>query len=305
MSDFLIVDSSSGNPYQTTEHYLRRVLVGDAESVRARIVSVLERLGYDVIDDDNAMIRGRRGASGWGIYYSSADVLDYPRTLVVKLKSSGEHATRVTFDYVIKHPSLSKGEKEILTREAEAISSLATVRKREKLCAACGTESTDDSKFCRRCGTPMTVQNVELELLNMAAEIRAGYTSVVASEIVMVASTAITGAALIAALATGVDFGKGLGTLLIIGMALALLNVFFIAFGWNRISRSLKSKPKSETGQPEPHLQFPPTLEKFLPDSSPIPHSVTEGTTSLLEEDFRRTAPIQLVKENSGKDTLS
>ncbi|MGQ0541603.1 MAG: hypothetical protein ACT4O9_07115 [Blastocatellia bacterium] len=305
MSDFLIVDSSGGNPYQTTEHYLRRVLVGDMESVRARIVSVLERLGYDVIDDDNAIVRGRRGAAGWGIYYSSADVLDYPRTLVVKLKPSGDHATRVTFDYVIKHPSLSKGEKEILTREAEAISSLANVRKREKICAACGTESTDDSRFCRRCGTPMTVQSVELELLNMAAEIRAGYTSVVASEIVMVASIAITGAALIAALATGVDFGKGLGTLLIIGMALAVLNIFFIAFGWNRMSRSLKSKPKAETGASEQHFHLPPTSDKFLSDSPVMPHSVIEGTTSLLEQDFRRTATIELIKQKPGKDTLS
>lgn len=140
MSEFLVLDSGGSNAYQTTEHYLRRVLVGDIVSVRLRIVSALERLGYDILDDEESVVRGRRGATGWGAFYSSADVLDYPRTLVIKLKPSGDHATRVTFDYVIKHPSLSKGEKAILTREAEAISSLATARKMEKICPACGTE---------------------------------------------------------------------------------------------------------------------------------------------------------------------
>lgn len=281
MADLTVLQSGDSNPYHTTEHYLRKVLVGDVASVRIRIISALERLGYDLIDDEDLTVRGRRGASGWGAFHSSADVLDYPRTLVVKLKAAGDHATRVTFDYVIKHPSLSTGEKDILTREAEAISSLATVRKIEKICPTCGTESTDDSRFCRKCGTPMTVESTELELLNMAAEIRAGYTSVVTSEIVMAASTVALAISVLSVIATQTVLNKGIWTFMLIALGLSVLNMIFIGFGWNRLSRSLKRKTKSsEMNRPGAVLNFPTNVETYLPE----PPSVIEGTTSLLED---------------------
>lgn len=218
MSDFIFPVESSVSTYHTTEHYLRRVLAGDVASVRFRLVNALERLGYDILDDEESVIRGRRAARGWGTSYSSADVLDYPMTLIVKLKAQGEHATRATFDYVVKHPSLSKGEKEILTREAEAISALATVRAVERICLACGTESTDDSRFCRRCGAKMTVETNELEILRMSAEIRAGHTSVVAAFIAAAGGFGLTVAALIAIFGSGIVLGKGLGAILTIGV---------------------------------------------------------------------------------------
>lgn len=111
MSDVFFPIDSGAIPYQTTEHYLRKVLVGDIQSVRVRLIAALERLEYDILDDDDHVIRGRRQARGWGTSYSSADVLDYPMTLIVKLKEQGDHATRATFDYVVRHPSLSGGEK--------------------------------------------------------------------------------------------------------------------------------------------------------------------------------------------------
>ncbi len=281
MSDLIVLGDGSANPYHTTEHYLRRVLVGDRESVRNRLIAAMERLGYDILDDEESVVRGRRQARGWGTAYSSADVLDYPMTLMVKLKPQGEHATRATFDYVVKHPSLSKGEKEILTREAEAISALATVRAIDKVCSACGTESTDDSKFCRRCGTKMTVESSELEILRMSAEIRAGYTSVVSTFVSSLAGFGATGAALIWILATG-TFVKGIGTLVVIGLLLNFLSLIFVGFGWNRVSRSL-SRPKApdELGaEPAPSLLFP------IGSQPPTPvGSVTERTTNLLSVD--------------------
>lgn len=299
MSDFSM---QSGNLYPTTEHYLRKVLVGNVASVRTRIVSALERVGYDFVDDEDFAVRGRRSASGWGTFYSSADVLDYPRTLVVRLKAEGEYATRVTFDYVVKHPSLSAGEKDILTREAEAISSLATVRNIEKICPSCGTESTDDSRFCRKCGTPMTVESSELELFKMAAEIRAGHTSVVTSELVTAAATLSLGGSIIALFATGALVHPAIWAFLWIGFGLSLLNVFFLGCGWNRINRALKRKPKAAENIPLGSvISFPGTAEAYLPE----PPSVIEGTTSLLDAVPNRTQPIEFAEVQRKRTTLS
>lgn len=306
MSDFLVIDSGGSNPYQTTEHYLRRVLAGDVQSVRLRLVSALERIGYDVIDDDDMTIRGRRGAAGWAAYFASADVLDYPRTLVVKLKPAGEHATRATFDYVIKHPSLSTGEKAILTREAEAISSLATVRKIEKLCPACGTESTDDSRFCRQCGTPMTFESSDLELLNMAAEIRAGYTSVVTSEIVNVAAMLGVGSAIFVLKAMGAVVSPAVWTILVFTFLLLAVNVGVIGFGWNRMSRSLRRKSKSESlPVPAEILSFPLASASRQFDAA-APPSVIEATTSLLDDNHPpQTKPLAAAEIPQKRTTLS
>ena len=282
MSDLIVLGDTGASPYHTTEHYLRKVLAGDIKSVRVRLIAALERLDYDILDDEEHVIRGRRQARGWGTSYSSADVLDYPMTLMVKLKEQGEHATRATFDYVVKHPSLSKGEKEVLTKEAEAISALATVRAVDKICSACGTESTDDSRFCRRCGSKMVVESNELEILRMYSEIRAGHTSVVSTFIASAASTAFLGSALLVMLLNGVVFGKGIGALLIIGLSLSVLASIFVCFGWNRVNRSLKrAKDEKElTTFSNPVLSFPDRSSQFDIDASPA--SVTERTTNLL-----------------------
>ena len=281
MSDLIVLGDSGVSPYNTTEHYLRNVLIGDSKSVRVRLIAALERLGYDILDDDELVVRGRREARGWGTSYSSADVLDYPMTLIVKLKPQGDHATRATFDYVVKHPSLSKGEKEILTREAEAISALATVRAIDKICSACGTESTDDSRFCRRCGAKMSVESSELEVLRMSAEIRAGYTSVVSTFVASLAGFGVTGAALIWMLVTG-SFVKGIGTLVVIGFALNFLSLIFVSFGWNRVRRSLArpQAPDELIAEPAPPLLFPVGSQPPTPIGS-----VTDRTTNLLSVD--------------------
>lgn len=282
MSDFIFPVDSSVSTYHTTEHYLRRVLTGDVASVRFRLVNALERLGYDILDDEESVIRGRRSARGWGTSYSSADVLDYPMTLIVKLKQQGEHATRATFDYVVKHPSLSKGEKEILTREAEAISALATVRAVERICLACGTESTDDSRFCRRCGAKMTVETNELEILRMSAEIRAGHTSVVAAFIAAAGGFGLTVAALIAILGSGIVLGKGLGAILTIGVIASFLSIVFVSFSWNRVSRSLRRPAQTEP----PLIEHPKAQLNSPAMSFPVqPGSVTERTTNLLRSE--------------------
>ena len=272
---------SSGGNYYMTEHYHKRVLAGSPESVRLSLVKVLEQLGYDILDDEPNVIRGRRGPRGWASAWASADVLEYPMTLIVKLKPNGPHATLVTFDYVVKHPSVSKGERAVLTREAEAISSMAMVRAIEKVCPACGTDATDDSRFCRRCGAPMTVQTSDLELLRMAAEVRAGYTSIVGSAIVQASASLLIGVSLLVMLLMGTAFPKGLSAVLLLGVLASFANILIIAFGWNRISRALKTKERETPAiQNYPAHELSPADEKF---AVPAAASVTEATTNLLD----------------------
>lgn len=267
--------------YPSTEHYLRRVLVGNVEAVRHRLYGVLERLDYDFINENEFEIEAKRGARGWATAYSSADVLDYPRTLVIKLKPLSENSTHASFSYTIKHPSLQRGEKEVLTREAETIATLATVRAMDRICAVCGTESDNNSRFCRKCGTPMTGDETAIEILRMTAEIRSGYTSVVSSTILVGITTLIILAALILLL-TGSNI-KGISALLMISVAFGFLNVLFLGFGWNRMRNALKSK----SNEPK---QFSQNITKTLSDSettalppAPISFSVTDGTTELFD----------------------
>jgi hypothetical protein len=298
MSDFIDV---GGYGSQTTEIYLKRVLPGNIESVRARLGVALERLGYDVLEVEPSL-HGRRAARGWGTWYGSADVLDYPMTLVVRLKSAGEHSTHATFDYTIKHPWLSKGEKEVLTHEAEAIVALATTRATEKVCAACGTEATDDSRFCRRCGAPMTSEQAELDVLRMAAETRAGHTSVVTSVILSLSAIVIALLAWLVYISKGSVSTKGLWFVICLMSVITLFNFLVGRFAWQRLNAALAAKREAARTLPGSRVQTLPHVEPAALPPRHVGHSVTEGTTELLKAQTREQEPIHLRR---GGDTGS
>ncbi|MFY9619696.1 MAG: zinc ribbon domain-containing protein [Pyrinomonadaceae bacterium] len=279
MSDF--VDVSGGYGSQTTEIYLKRELVGNVESVSARLIAALERLGYDVIEEQPAIL-GRRGARGWGTWYGSADVLDYSMTLVIRLKPIGDHSTRATFDYKVCHPWLSKGDKEVVSREAEAITALATMRSADKLCAACGTESMDDSRFCRRCGAPMTAEQTEVDVLRMAAETRAGHTSVVTSTMLSLVSLFIVFLAVVAIAVKGSLSLNGFwGWIGFLGVV-SLFNVLVGWCAWGRLNNALRHKRAEQRLSPISDAQtLSGTEAKALPPGR-VGMSVTEGTTEFL-----------------------
>ena len=280
----------TGN-YPSTEHYLRRVLVGNVSDVRRRLNNVLERLDYDFIDESDLEIEARRGARGWANAYASADVMDYPRTLVIKLKPISDNSTRASFIYTIKHPSLNRGEIAVLTREAETIAALATIRATDKVCAVCGAESDDDSKFCRKCGTPMTGDETAIEVLRMTAEIRSGHTSIVSSAIGVGITTLITLAALVLLLTGNIDKGISvISVLLTLSIVFGFLNVLFLSFGWKRLNNALKAKANESKSLP-----YMTNIKTFSDDEisalppAPVSFSVTDNTTELFnakEKDF-------------------
>ncbi len=301
MPDYSGMESSQN--YPNTEHYLRRVLAGNVADVRRRLNSVLERLDYDFIDEGESEIEARRNARGWANFYSSADVMDYPRSLLIKLKPMSETSTRASFAYKIKHPSLNRGEKEVLTREAETIATLATIRATDKICKVCGAEENDDSRFCRKCGAPMTGDETAIEILRMTAEIRSAHTSIVTSAIVVAITALVTLAALLALLPGGSAVTAKVVVLLIWSIAFGLLNLVFIGFGWKRMNNALKSNVNEKpviSGTSQKTLN-----ENDFSALSPAPasFSVTDATTKTLN--FPEKTPVLDDRERKTTNDLN
>jgi hypothetical protein len=301
MSEFV---DYGGFGSETTEIYLKRTLTGDVNAVRVRLAAALERLGYDVIEDD-PVLRGRRGAKGWGTWYGSADVLDYATTLVIRLKPAGPHATRATFDYAIKHPWLSAGEKAVLTHEAEAITSLATMRASDRVCAACGTEATEDSLFCRGCGAPLSSEQAELEVFRMVAQTRAGHTSVVTSAILALSTLAVTIFAFIVTAIKGTLTTKAFLSLFILTSIVALCNLFVSSCAWKRLNLALRTKRvERQSLRLDNAQQMADAVPAALPPKTAAGY-VTEGTTELFETPKRERERVPINERGNDTDAIN
>ncbi len=297
-------NSNTNTGAQTTEIYIKEILAGNAAHVRGQLIEAVESLGYDIIEDEPHII-GRRGAENWGTWYGSADVLDYARTLTIRLKSVGANSTRVTFDYLVKHPMLNKGEKSIVAQEARTIAAICR-QSVERICPACETESTDDSRFCRRCGTPLTIELAEREVLRMMAEVRAAKTSVVMATV----NTTLLIALLIPIIMllalnsfNPTDRIVLIGLFVLSGLITAVA-ILSNGFGWNRINRALKKAESSNQPLPRSISKAFQTGEfDELPASKPIA-SITEGTTNLLDKEWanqreREKIPVAVKRETN------
>lgn len=295
------VSSNTNHAQQMTELYVKKVLAGNIGDARARLVASIERMGYDIIEEEPHII-ARRGAKGWGGWYASADVLDYAMTLTVRLKPLSENSTRATFDYLIKHPMLNRGEKNIVVQEAKTIAALSKKQAIEKTCSACETESTDDSKFCRKCGAPLTSEQAELEVLRMMAEIRAGKTSVVAASILMIVSAILlVGAFLLSS--AGLIRPGAFSLFFFLGGLAAVMAVISTFFGWNRMKRALET-PETQTSRIPRYV--PESIEtgefhELPPRRTPV--SITEGTTNLLDEEWASRREKEKVPLSEKRDT--
>src|ERR1041385_8788739 len=137
-----------------SDHDLTLAIPGDAGTVRARLVNALQTLGYKVLGDQP--LYAKRGRHGCAAYDCSLNVLDYPTTLTISLKQTNDVAVLATFSYEIKsYMRMTKGDRQTLAREAEAIAALTMERSALSACRMCGTQVMDESHFCRRCGAPL------------------------------------------------------------------------------------------------------------------------------------------------------
>ena len=282
-------DGSSG--LGNTDFYLRKVLAGELDEVRARLVEALEALGYRVMSEQP--LQAKRSARGLGALYISSDVLEYPTKLTVALKSLGAGATLATFDYEVTHTASfsTKGDRQTLRREAEAILALAAEHGVPTSCQTCGAHCAGDSRFCRLCGAHCAnVEPAELEVLRLTAGARAGHQLNVTGMVFALAALIIS----LLLAASGKAVGQKLAlAILALGETIALV---IMCFGASYLHNTLNRRERAgllPTGAPR---TLPPTRHESLPPPS-WRGSVTEGTTGLLEEQLHRRAPDELRRD--------
>lgn len=282
-------DGSSG--IGNTEFYLKQVLSGDVEGVRARIIDALEALNYRVLGEQP--LRAKRSARGLGAYYVSADVLEYPTTLTVALKQSGAGSVLVTLDYEVTHAGSvsTKGDRQTLRREAEAILALAADRAAPTSCWRCGAYNTGDSRYCRLCGAHCAAgEPAELEVLRLTAGARAGHQL----NVIGMAFGVLTLLCALLIVATGRASAAKLGlVILALGEAAALV---VMTFGASYLHRALNRRKGGELTAAGAQGALPRAGYESLPPHAPMA-SVTEGTTGLLEAQTGRRAQAEPGRE--------
>src|SRR5215510_1574229 len=98
---------------------------GEIASVRARLVEAIQKVGYKILGEQP--IYAKRTKQGAACYDCSIDVLEYSTTLTVSLKQTNDSPVLATFSYEIKsYMNMTRGDRQTLVREAEAIIALAT-----------------------------------------------------------------------------------------------------------------------------------------------------------------------------------
>jgi hypothetical protein len=284
MSEFIAVTGGSGGNYGVGEHTTRRVMAGDVETVRARLVYALESFGYTVVSESPLQARRAKLKN-----IVSADFTEHARKVSVGLRQGGAAATQVTFDFAVTHGGcMTKGDLLTLEREADAVVALAEEPAVTGLCRSCGTDNEGGGRFCRHCGAPnASGAPAELEVLRLTAASRAGLQEIVGGLFIAVLALAV---ALLMILTSVKPKVVNTGwVILLIGQ---LVGWWMALYGMARIHRTLNRKPDA-TLLPAPAgltTQLAPARDAALP---PAHFSVTEGTTELFDNTPRERAPVR------------
>jgi len=268
-----------------SDHEITLAISGDTSSVNRRLVEAIRALGYKVMGEQP--LYAKRGAQGAARWNSSFNILDYPARLTISLMQINDSAVLATFTYEIKScVHMTSGDRQTLTREAEAIAALATERLAVSTCPACGTKIGDESRFCRVCGAPLVLKVPELEVLRLTRGARASYHNIFIS-LLFLFLTVLT------ALPVFVVNGTRIFAPLIwAGIPFGVLGLVGLFQGLMQLHRTLNPKVvKNLQTRSQPAITA--SVTRALPASA-INGSVTEGTTQLLfaEADQRAGAPI-------------
>lgn len=298
MSAEFIAAMNEHSGYYTFEHDVTRQVVGDAESIRTRLVDALEQMGYRVLNENP--LQARRAAKSNAVSGCANDILDYQTSLSIGLKTTSTNSTRLTFDYTLKNVYsgyLSKGDRNTLTREAEAILALAMARTNSAHCQSCGADTTGSSRFCRRCGAPLGVAiPAEVEVLRLTSNSNASSKNI-GTGLVFILMAMLALLPIFIGSSDPVKYLKLVKIFSVISTALGGSGLLMIVFGYFRLRNTIKHPIEQDT--------FPQTTRRFAqervagslkaPDTnelaqSPVSHSITEGTTDLLPNEIKRAS---------------
>ena len=251
MAEFIAaMDTQNSNT--VAEHLTRRVLAGDIEDVRARLVFALERLDYQVASE--APLQARRPARKGLV---RADFLDHARRLQIGLRPSSNAA-------------------------ADAIVALAAAPPAASVCGQCGTENPGDARFCRLCGAPGAgSEPAELEVMRLTAGSRAALQEIAVGLAIALGILALTLPMIL--LATKPKVVNVGWAFLLIG---ELFGWWMTLSGVLRLHRTLNRKgPDAPARTLDSAAVSAPTLHAEQAAQLPPARarvSVTEGTTELL-----------------------
>lgn len=253
------------------EHHLKRIIPGDVETVGKRISDVLEEFNYVVLGENPIQAKRNRTKS-----VLAATILEYHGRLTIGLKQISEASTAATFDYSVPY-LFTKGDRQALEREAEAIIALASASRSQTICASCGLESAGAVRFCRSCGAPVARNKLppEIEIMQMTASASASQQEIIFGLIITLLTLAVSLPMVLGSDGKAVNIGW---VLLGIGGLLAFLT---LQQGLRRLHRTMNPQAGREQA-----LEVAPSHRVILSSERaalpPQPMSVVEGTTELM-----------------------
>lgn len=288
MSEFIATSDLSGGVVQA-QHHTKRVLIGDPESLKGRLIPALEKLDYRVLNEHpiQAKRSGTRKVVG-KIFNSNIK-------LTIALRPSTANSTLALFDYEVISSTMYQGDHYTIEREVDAIVALAVQRPITNVCVACGTNSTSDSRFCRVCGLPNNgSEPAELEVLRLNAEVRTGHRAIITGAGCMVGTLLLSLVLILFGNPKGV---RGGWALLIAGEILAWLTLLYGMVVLHRALNPKTTRSELSSNTPHPTSAAAPTL--LQPQSAQA--SVTEKTTDLLMDLPRKREAVPIHRD--GEDT--
>lgn len=250
------------------EHHFRKAIPGNIESVRQRLSNALEEFDYVVLSDNP--LQAKRPARRSIL---TANILEYDTNLTVALKAISPASTLATFDYQVSY-LFSKAERLTLEREGDAIIALATAPLSKTVCPTCNSEHDGAVRFCRVCGTSVARNRLpaEMEVMRLMAGTSASQIEMNWGLFTLLLTLLIT--------LPMIFFGNAKGGWILFAIG-NVLSAFFLLAGMRRLHETLNSKSSPQglvnNSQPAITAQEKPAL-------APLPTSVTEGTTELMNQ---------------------
>lgn len=289
-AEFIPVMSGEEGASAVFSHTVTRQVTAEVENLRARLADALEEMGYSVLNENP--LQARRGHSARVQYGCSQDILDYKASLNVGLKSISSNSVRLTFNYDVTSSQLTKGDRNTLTREAEAILATALARATANHCFACGAETAGSSKFCRRCGSALSAATpAETEVLRLTSNANASQKTIGTGLAFFLLAVALS-LMLFFGSSDPIKFAKMVKVIGILSTTLGAGGILMIIFGWLKLRRIVSWPIGQESYLP---LRRAPITDANVPDTNELPpasihHPVTEATTDLLPHEIKRAS---------------